>query len=141
MVYNRPILQFRSIRHMRTKSIRLLVAAAAFSVFAAFMHAGPGLQYWQTLRDRAQFKDLKAGDRIVYVCNQCKTVTEATVESSEKAMDLCKEGATVSCPKCKMETKVVARQKRGDSPTHTEITYENEKGEECMFIAKAPEKK
>lgn len=126
---------------MKTKSIRLLVAATALSVFASLVHAGPGFQYWQTLHNQAQFKDLKAGDKIVYVCNECKTVTEATVESPEKAMDLCKQGAKVSCPKCKMEAKVVARQKPGDPPTHTEITYENEKGEQCMFIAKAPEKK
>ncbi len=126
---------------MKPKSIRLLLAAAAVGAFASFAYAGPGPQYWQTLHSQAQFKELNAGDKIAYVCNQCKTVSEMTLDSPEKAMELCKEGAKVACPACKMETKVVYKRSRADAPTHTEVTYVNDKGEECMFIAKATEKK
>lgn len=126
---------------MKIKSIRLLLATAALGMFASFAYAGPGIQYWQTLSNQSQFKDLKAGDKIAYVCNQCKTVSEVTVESPEKAMELCKEGAKVACPSCKMETKVVYKRSRADAPTHTEVTYVNENGEACMFIAKATDKK
>ena len=105
--------------------------------------AGPGPQFWQqqTLRRQEQFKELKAGDKIAYVCNQCKTVSETTLASTEQAMELCKEGEMVACPMCKKTTKVVTKQSRNDPPTRTEVAYVNDKGEECMFIAKASEKK
>ena len=56
-------------------------------------------------------------------------------------MELCREGAKVACPSCKMETKIVMKRQRNDPPTHSEVTYVNEKGEECMFIAKASDRK
>lgn len=86
---------------MNTKSIRSLFATAALGVLASFAYAGPGPQYWQTLRKPDEFKQLKAGDKIAYVCNQCKTVSEVTVDSPAQAMEHCKEGAEVSCPMCK----------------------------------------
>lgn len=126
------------------KTITRMLACAALAVGAASMVvAGPGPQFWQqqTLRSREQFKELKAGDKIAYVCNQCKTVSETTLATTEQAMELCKEGATVACPMCKKTTKVVTKQSRNDPPTRTEVAYVNDKGEECMFIAKASEKK
>lgn len=118
-----------------------MFATAVIGLLASFAYAGPGPQYWQTLHNQQQFKELKTGDKIAYVCNQCKTVSEVTVENPEKAMELCKEGAKVLCPSCKMETKVVMKRQRNDPPTRTEVTYVNEKGEECMFIARVSDKK
>src|SRR5882724_8087016 len=115
---------------------RLLGCAVLTLGAASLSFAGPGLQYWQTLRNESQFKELKAGDKIAYVCNQCKTVTETTVESPAQAMEQCKEGGTVVCPKCKAISKVVYRRTRGDALTHTEIVYVDDNGNECMFLAK-----
>jgi hypothetical protein len=125
---------------MTIKILRALFATAIFGVFASFSFAGPGLLYWRSLHDQQQFNELKAGDKIAFVCNQCKTVSEVTVASRAKAMELCQEGALVACPACKMQTKVVFKRQRGDAPTHTEVTYVNEKGEECLFIAKVADK-
>lgn len=100
------------------------------------LRAGPGPQYWESLRRPDQFNQLKAGDKVVYVCTECKTVSEIALESGEQAMSLCKEGANVSCPSCKMKTKVIMKRQRNDPPSKVEIVYVNEKGEECGFVAK-----
>lgn len=126
---------------MNTKSIRSLLATAALGVIASFAYAGPGPQYWQTLRKPDEFKQLKAGDKIAYVCNQCKTVSEVTVDSPAQAMEHCKEGAEVTCPMCKKKVKVVTKGPPKNPSIERQVTYVNEKGEECMFVAKVPEKK
>ncbi|ACB77707.1 hypothetical protein [Opitutus terrae] len=123
---------------MKTKSIRLILMALAFGAVASNALAGPGPQYWQSLRRSSEFKKLKAKDKVIYVCNQCQTVSEMSIDGPEGAMALCKEGSRVSCPMCKKETKVVMKRQRNDPPTHTEVTYVNEKGEECAFVAKTP---
>lgn len=121
---------------MNIKSIRSLFTIAAIGALASLAFAGPGPQYWQTLRNRAQFKELNAGEKIAFVCNQCRTVSEVTIESPAHAMELCKEGATVTCPSCKAKTKVVVKRQRNDPPVREEVTYVNDKGEECAFIVK-----
>ena len=108
---------------------------------ATSVYAGPGPQYWESLRNRGQFEKLKAGDKIAYVCNECKTVSEITIESHDHAMELCKEGASVTCPSCKKKSKIIVKRQRNDPPVREEITYVNDKGEECAFIAKVQDKK
>ncbi len=115
----------------------ILVTALALGALASNANAGPGLQYWKSLGSESQFKQLKPGEPVVYVCNQCKTVSEVKIESPEHAMNLCKEGATVMCPSCKMKVKTVRKTMRNDPATHTEVVCVNEKGEECGFYAKA----
>ena len=116
----------------------LLVLALSFT---PALLAGPGPQHWQTLRDQQQFKQLKTGEKVAYVCNQCKSVSELPVGSEQQAMALCKEGETVSCPACSKKTKIVMKRQRNDPATHSEVTYVNEKGEECAFIAKVDARK
>jgi hypothetical protein len=82
--------------------LRLLLAALAFTVCASASYAGPGPQHWETQRHAAQFKQLKPKDKLAYVCTQCKSISEMPVGSKEHAMEMCKEGAMVSCPMCKM---------------------------------------
>ena len=123
------------------KTIHRLIAIGVFiagTASAAF--AGPGAQHWTTMRSEAQCKELKAGDKIAYVCNQCQSVTEKTVGSTAEAMDLCKVGATVSCPSCKAKLKVVTNGSPKNRTTSQEVSYENDKGEKCFFIAKVSEK-
>ncbi len=117
----------------------LLALALSFSV--PQLLAGPGSQYWETQTREAQFKQLKAGDKVAYVCNQCKTVSEIPITSSEQAMGLCKEGDTDMCPSCKKTSKVIRKEKRNDLPSYSQVIYVNEKGEECAFVAKIAEKK
>lgn len=124
----------------RSNTLRLLIASAALITFAALAHAGPGPQAWQTLRSETEFKKLHAGDKLAYICNECKTVSEVAIDSPAAAMALCKEGANVTCPACKKTTKVVRKEKRNDPPTHSEVSYVNSKGEECAFFAKVADK-
>lgn len=126
---------------MKMQSIRLILAAAALGVLASFAYAGPHPQYWQTLRKPEEFKQLKAGDKIAYVCNQCQTVSDVTVDSPAQAMEHCKEGAEVTCPMCKKKVKVVTKGPPKNPSIERQVTYVNEKGEECMFIAKVADKK
>lgn len=127
---------------MKTKlnTVRLLFATAVLGAFASFAYAGPGPQAWETQTRDAQFNALKAGEKVAFVCNVCKTVSEIPIASHEHAMDLCKVGATVTCPSCKKVFRVVRKEKRNDPSTYTEVIYVNEKNEECAFIAKVPQK-
>lgn len=108
---------------------------------ASTAFAGPGPDFWQRIKTAEQFSKLKAGDKVLYVCNQCETVTEKTIASQAEAMDHCKEGATLTCPSCKMKVKVVAKGPPKNPLPTREVTYVNEKGETCFFVAKAVEKK
>jgi hypothetical protein len=122
------------------KSFLRFLACAGLALGAASLSfAGAGLQHWQTLHEQAQFNDLKTGDKVAYVCNMCKSVTETTISSPEQAMAQCKEGATVTCPMCHATTKVVLKRARNDAPSHTEVVYVDDKGQECMFLAKVSE--
>ena len=113
-----------------------LIAGAAVPVIA-----GPGPEYWQRMKSAEEFAKLKAGDKVLYVCNQCQTVTEKTIASPAEAMEHCKEGATVTCPSCKEKVKVVTKGPPKNPMTTREVTYVNEKGEACFFIVKLADKK
>ena len=115
---------------------KLIVTAVLIAGSASVALAGPGPQYWQTLNKKAQFEELKPGDKIAYVCNQCQTVTEKTIGSAAEAMDLCKDGAMVMCPSCKTSVKVVTKGAPKNQTNTQEVTFVNEKGEKCFFIAK-----
>ena len=125
---------------MKTKLASLILAGLTLAA-ASTAFAGPGPDYWQRMKTAEQFSKLKAGDKVLYVCNQCETVTEKTIASQAEAMDHCKEGATLTCPSCKKQVKVTYKGGRNDPPVQREIVYTNEKGEACFFVAKAAEKK
>jgi DNA-directed RNA polymerase subunit RPC12/RpoP len=108
-----------------------LLAGAAIPAIA-----GPGPQYWQTLNKKSQFEALKPGDKIAYVCNQCQAVVEKTITDQKEAMDHCKEGATIMCPSCKAKVRVVVKGPPKNPMPVREVTYVNEKGEVCFFVAK-----
>jgi len=120
---------------------KLILVASLITGAAVPVIAGPGPQYWETMSKKSQFEALKPGDKIAYVCNQCQTVTEHTVQSAAEAMDYCKEGATVTCPSCKVKVRVVTKGPPKNPMTTREVTYVNEKGEACFFIAKLTDRK
>lgn len=121
--------------------MRTLAASIAFGALATIASAGPGIQYWKTLGKESDFKGMKPGQPVTYVCTECKTLTDMEVKSQDQAMSYCKEGATVTCPSCKLQTKVVRKIRRNDPGTHTVVTYVNKDGKECAFFAKPSEKK
>lgn len=51
-----------------------------------------------------------------------------------------KEGATIECPSCKEKIHVVAKGPPKNQSQARDITYVNDKGEECFFVAKVVEK-
>jgi hypothetical protein len=123
--------------------LRLILVSLALSALASVAYAGPGPQHWENQRRAAQFRQLKPGEKLNYVCTQCKTVTEVPIASKEHAMGMCKEGAMVDCPACHMKAKVAVKPtKAGDTAAaESEVVYVNEKGEECGFFVKANNKK
>lgn len=121
---------------MKTKFSSILLATLTLGA-AVTAWAGPGPEYWQTLRQAEQFAQLKSGDKIAYACNECKTVTVVTVQSAGQAMEHCKEGATIACPSCKTKVRVVLKGGGTKNPSvERVVSYTNEKGEDCLFIAK-----
>ena len=120
---------------------KLILVAGLIAGAAVPLTAGPGPQNWETLRSKSQIEALKPGDKIVFVCNQCQTVTEKTIASHDEAMELCKEGASVACPSCKEKVRVVTKGPPKNQSIVREVTYVNPKGEECFFVAKVVDTK
>lgn len=121
------------------KNLRLLCTLGFVSALVSLAQAGPGAQYWQSLRTEADFSQLKAGDKVGLVCTECKSVSEIAITSPAQAMELCKVGAKVDCPVCKKSFKVVpTKTTRNEPSTKTEVSYVNDKGEDCAFVVKLP---
>ena len=117
---------------MKTITKSFLTAVLALSVVAFTFAQSPPTAH-ETLNTPEQFQHLKVGDKIIYACNQCKTVSEVTIESAEQAMEHCKEGSTLMCPACKTKVKVTYF---GSPRNQTrKVVYTNDKGEECLFVA------
>lgn len=116
----------------------LLVAGALLGSALVVLGVPPSKRMTpsQTLRTAEELSLLQPGDKVAFVCKQCDAVTVQTIESKEQAMALCKEGETVTCPSCQKEYKVTMHGPRSKPGSHPEVSYVNEKGEECMFIAK-----
>lgn len=122
------------------KSTRILILSAILLGSTIAGIAAPASKTVYTAsarRTEADFKEIKAGDKIALVCKECESVTVQTVESSEAAMALCKQGESVTCPACKKTYKVFKRGPRSQNAmAETEVHYQNDKGEDCMFVVK-----
>lgn len=123
---------------MKTLVNILLISGALIG--AAFIASGEQasktFHVTRSLRTPQDFRQLKAGDKIAYVCTQCSTVSSKTVASTDEAMALCKEGATVTCPSCNKVVKISRRGPRMADRQRPEIRYVNDQGEECGFVVK-----
>jgi DNA-directed RNA polymerase subunit RPC12/RpoP len=124
---------------MNTKSttLRLLLTSLALGALVSVAQAGPGLQYWETLRHTDQFQATKPGDKLVYVCSTCKTISEVDAATQAQIDALHSDGGSVSCPACKLKTTVVLKKTRNDPVTKTEVVYVDASGKEVGFFAKA----
>src|SRR3954468_16672044 len=113
----------------KSKFHRLLLAGVACLV-ASSAYAGPGPQYWRAMTEAAQFKKLQPGDKVAFVCYDCKTISEIPIQSAAQAEAMGKVGSTVTCPTCKRVAKVIMKGSRNEpSGGRTVILYVNEKGE------------
>lgn len=113
----------------------LIVLAGVVSVVRA------RAKYGEILHTRAQFKQLKPGDRIVYVCRQCDGMKEILLTNAGEAMELCREGAMFICPGCNDKMKVVSKITPGVPGSDGEVRFVNEQGRECLTVAMARPKK
>ena len=117
--------------HVFLVVVGLVVGAGVASV------AWERSKYGEILHARSQFEQLKPGDRIVYVCRECDAKRTVALASVAEAMEYCREGAKLSCPGCKDEMRVLLKETSGASGPTVEVHYVNEKGHECLTIAKA----
>lgn len=118
-------------------AMTLLVLALAGTSMA--LPPGKGTTY-KKLATEADFAALKSGDRIALVCKQCETVSTAEVTDPEQAMEICKEGAVIHCPECKLDYKVTRRVNPAGkvigAGLKKEVVIVNANGEPCMFYTK-----
>ncbi len=114
--------------------VGLLAVAAGLSV--AYSRSQTG----EVLRSTDEFARLKAGDRILYLCRQCDSRREVTLAGTADVAERFKAGAVIICPGCKDKMRVVIGQPTG-ATTPSPVRFVNEKGHECMYVAKAPPKK
>jgi hypothetical protein len=124
------------------KTLKSILAVSILSVATVSIFAVPPSKRTSpshALRTGDEFSRVNAGDKLALVCKQCDTVSLQTVASKDETMELCKEGASVTCPSCSKTYKVVAYGPSGKGGKRLETRIVNEKGEECMFVAKIKE--
>ena len=128
---------------MKTQSttVRLLITSLVFGALVSIAQAGPGLQYWETLRNKTPFQAGHPGDNLVYVCSGCKTISEVDAATRAQIDALHNEGGSISCPACKLKTTIAVKQSRNDPATKTEVVYVDASGKETGFFVKAATKK
>lgn len=120
------------------KPVRVFLVVVGLVVVAGVASvAWERSKYGEILHTRAQFEQLKPGDRIVYVCRDCDAKRTVALASVAEATEYYREGAKLSCPGCKDEMRVSLKKTSGASGQIVEVHYVNEKGHECLTIAKA----
>lgn len=87
-------------------TVSLVMAVMAASAFALPPGKG-GVQ--NALTNQADFKALKPGEQLVLVCKTSDSIQIIDVKDEKHALQLCKDGEMVHCPKCKKEYKVSRR--------------------------------
>jgi len=121
------------------KTIKSIITATfavlALTSAAVALPAGKG---GPELTTKAQFADLKAGDKVTLTCKMCDTHTNIEIKDTKAAMKLCEEGNMVHCPSCKKDYKVTWTNPAGKSGgATTAMTIVDEKGKPCMVYSKA----
>lgn len=116
----------------------LLAATAAVLAFSSAAFAMPPGKGGPELTTKAQFADLKAGDKLTLVCKMHGPQKEITIKDPKMAMGLCKENTKVHCDTCKKDYKMAWTNPSGKSggPTTT-MTIVDENGKPCMVYTKA----
>lgn len=114
--------------------IGLLVVGTAGSVLYSRSKMG------DALHSQEQFAQLAAGDQILYLCRKCDSRREVTLASATDVAERFKAGTEIICPGCKDKMHVVI-DPATDAAHPAQVRFVNEKGHECMYVAKAPPRK
>lgn len=120
---------------MKTTAYSLLAGLALSAAISAI--AGPPSQFLETLRRELQARALQPAERVVYFCQQCQPGGLAAAESSASmpAMNRCREGARITCPSCRAHTRVAFQGPPKSPSVVRKVTYTNERGQPCVFVA------
>jgi len=132
---------------MKTLKLLLTAAVAVLTFSSAASALPPGKEdgseatakeYGTELATKAQFTELKAGDKVTLVCKMHGPQKEITVKDSKMAMELCEENHMAHCDTCKKDYKVTWLNPSGKSggPT-TAMNIVDENGKPCMMYTKA----
>jgi len=122
---------------MKTLKALLATTVAVLALSSAVFAMPPG-KGGTELTSKAQFSDLKAGDKLTLVCKMHGSQKEITIKNPKMAMELCKENTKAHCGTCKKDYKVTWTNPSGKSggPTTT-MTIVDENGKPCMVYTKA----
>ena len=122
---------------MRTIQAIITTTFAVLALTSAAFAQPPG-KGGPELTTKAQFAELKAGDKVILTCKMCNTHKVIDIKDSKSAMELCKEGKTVHCPSCKKDFKVAWGHPAGKTGgPDTTVTIVDESGKPCMVYSKA----
>lgn len=122
---------------MKTLKSILTTTAALIALSSAAFALPPG-KGGPELTTKAQFNELKAGDKLILVCKMDDSRKEITIKDANAAAKLCEQDTKVHCGTCKKDYKVTWTNpsgKTGGPDTMMAIVDEN--GKPCMVYIKA----
>lgn len=111
---------------MKAKSTfaRLVFATAAFGAFASLIYAGPGSDYWRSIKPVTTFSEAKKvgpDDIVTMQCKGCKTILIRNAKQvglpNQGRVEWFTVGSKHTCDECKGEITVV-KGKTADSMQH-----------------------
>jgi hypothetical protein len=122
---------------MKTLKSLLTTTAVLFALSSAAFALPPG-KGGPELTTKAQFAELKAGDKLILVCKMDDFRKEITIKDAKAAMELCEQDTKVHCGTCKKDYKVTWTNPSGKSGgPNTTMTIVDESGKPCMVYTKA----
>jgi len=113
----------------------LMLSVFGMAILATAAPRGPSWTPQRSLNTVEDFQALKSGDTVAQVCKMCDSVSMVEIKSTDQAMAYCQDGAIIGCPVCKSKAKVTVRGPRPENPRRS-VTYVDEHGAACMFMAK-----
>ena len=119
------------------KHLRSAILATLAIGTASLVMAGPPPGGWTkqpSLSTVEDFASLKSGDQVAQVCKMCDSISVTEIESTEQAMQFCKEGASIDCPSCKNKAKVV--HSGPGNQKNKIVRFVDDHGEACMLMTK-----
>jgi hypothetical protein len=120
---------------MKTLKSILTATFAVLALSSAAFALPPG-KGGPEITTKAQFAELKGGDKVTLVCKMCDSHTVVDIKDTASAMKLCEEGSKIHCPTCKKDYKVTWGNPKSGGPTTT-MTIVDENGKPCMAYIKA----
>ncbi len=122
---------------MKTLKSILTATVASIALSAAAFALPPGKE-GSELTTKAQFGELKAGDKIILVCKMDNFRQEITIKDAKAAAELCEQDTKVHCGTCKKDYKVTWTNPTGKTGgPDTTMAIVDESGKPCMVYIKA----